>query len=130
MRRILVIRYGGFGDIVLSMGAFRTIRAHHSGDWITVLTTERFGDLLTKSGYFDEVLIDDRLKPWQLAGWFRLARRLRGKRFDRVYDLQRNQRTAVLYRVTVFGRSVEWSGVIRGCSHFVRDNLGDRRHIT
>src|SRR5260221_9765462 len=130
MRRILVIRYGGFGDIVLTMSAFRTIRVHHSGDRITVLTTGRFGDLLTKTGYFDEVLIDDRLKPWQVARWFRLVRRLRGKRFDRVYDLQRNQRTAVLYRVTVFGRSVEWSGVIRGCSHYVRDDPVDRRHIT
>src|SRR3954454_1453148 len=130
MRRILVIRYGGFGDIILSMAAFRTIRAHHPADHVSVLTTRRFADLLRESGYFDEVLIDDRLKPWQLAGWLRQVLLLRGERFDRVYDLQRNERTAVLYRVMTAGRPVEWSGVVRGCSHYVRDDAHDRRHIT
>lgn len=130
MRRILVIRYGGFGDMILSMGAFRTIRGHHARDQVTGLTTRRFADLLRSSGYFDEVLIDHRLKAWHLAGWLELARRLRGCRFDRVYDLQRNERTAVLYRVLSAGRSLEWSGVVRGCSHYVRDDPDDRRHIT
>jgi ADP-heptose:LPS heptosyltransferase len=129
MRRILVIRYGGFGDMILSMGAFRTIRAHHAADHMTALTTRRFAELLRQSGYFDEVLIDDRLKPWQLGGWLALARALRRERFDRVYDLQRNERTAVLYRVVSAGRRVEWSGVVRGCSHFVRDDPDDHRHI-
>ena len=50
MRRILVIRYGGFGDMILSMGAFRTIRAHHAVDRIAALTTSRFADLLRHSG--------------------------------------------------------------------------------
>jgi ADP-heptose:LPS heptosyltransferase len=55
---------------------------------------------------------------------------LRRRRFDRVYDLQRNERTAVLYRILKAGRSLEWSGVVRGCSHYVRDDPNDRRHIT
>jgi len=90
MRQILVIRYGGFGDMILSMGAFRTIRAHYAADHVTALTTSRFAGLLEHSGYFDEVLLDDRLKPWQVGGWLALARRLRSKHVDRVYDLQRN----------------------------------------
>src|SRR3954467_11400413 len=130
MRHILVIRYGGFGDMILSMGAFRTIRAHHAADRVTALTTRRFADLLRQSGYFDEVLIDDRLKPWQIAGWVGVPPLFGGERFDRVYDLQRNQRTAVLYRVMTTGRPLEWSGVVRGCSHYVRDDPHDRRHIT
>ena len=129
MRQILVIRYGGFGDMILSMGAFRTIRAHYAADHVTALTTSRFAGLLEHSGYFDEVLLDDRLKPWQVGGWLALARRLRSKHVDRVYDLQRNERTAILYRAMGFGRRLEWSGVIPGCSHYVRDNPDDRRHI-
>src|ERR1051326_1364829 len=129
MRQILVTRYGGFGDMILSMGAFRTIRAHHAEDRIAALTTQRFAGLLEHSGYFDEVLLDDRLKPWQIGGWLALVRLLRGKHVDRVYDLQRNERTAILYRVMGFGRRLEWSGVIPGCSHYVRDNPDDRRHI-
>ncbi|HEX6442303.1 MAG TPA: glycosyltransferase family 9 protein [Stellaceae bacterium] len=129
-RRILVIRYGGFGDMILCMGAFRTIRAQYARDHVTGLTTPRFADLLRASGYFDEVLIDERLKPWRLASWFELARMLRGRRFYRVFDLQRNERTAVLYRILKAGRSLEWSGVVRGCSHYVQDDPNDRRHIT
>ena len=115
MRHILVIRYGGFGDMILSMGAFRSVRAHHAADHVTMLTTRRFADLLRQSGYFDKVLIDDRLKPWQLAGWVSQARQLRGERFDRVYDLQRNERTAILYRVISFDQQL---GIgVRGFAH-------------
>jgi ADP-heptose:LPS heptosyltransferase len=129
MKRILVVRYGAFGDLVMAMGAFRTIRAYHLADRISILTTRPFIDLLDRSQYFDDVLIDDRLKPWQLSGWLRLARELRDRRFDRVYDLQRNQRTSILYRILAAGRSLEWSGVVPGCSHFVADNPSERRHV-
>src|SRR5437762_9015964 len=129
MRQILVIRYGGFGDMILSMGAFRTIRAHHAADWITALTTSRFADLHRHSGYFDEVLLDERLKPWQIGGWLALARVLRGKHFDRIYDLQRNERTAILYRVISYAVFRLKKKVIPGCSHHVRDDPDDRLHI-
>jgi ADP-heptose:LPS heptosyltransferase len=129
MKRVLVIRYGGFGDIVLSMSAFRSIRAHHAADHVTAWTTRTFGDLLRTSGYFDEIMIDDRPKAWRVRDWLRLIGSLRRRHFERVYDLQRNQRTSILYRVIGGGRSVEWSGVIPGCSHYVRDDRDDRRHI-
>jgi len=128
MKRILVIRYGGFGDLIMAMSAFRTIRAHHPGDRITILTTRRFVGLTGCSPYFDDLLIDDRLKIWQLRQWSRFVRTLRDRRFDRVYDLQRNQRTGILYRILAFGRSIEWSGVARGSSHRVPDNRNARRH--
>ena len=126
MQPILVIRYGGFGDIVLSMAAFRSIRAQHPATPIAALTTPHFRDLLAQSGYFDEILIDRRRK---FSGWIGLVRQLRRRRFSRVYDLQRNTRTAILYRALGAGRRIEWSGVIPGCSHFVADDPDDRRHI-
>ena len=130
MRRILVIRYGGFGDLILSMGAFRSIRAHHAHDHVALLTMARFADLMRPSNYFDEILIDDRPGLSGAIEWLRLARLLRSRGFERVYDLQRNHRTALLYHVIGAGRKSEWSGVIRGASHFVRDDRDDRRHIT
>ncbi|MGH7111178.1 MAG: glycosyltransferase family 9 protein [Stellaceae bacterium] len=113
----------------MTMGAFRTIRIHHAADHLAVLTTRPFVKLLAASGYFDDVLIDDRLKPWQFPGWWRLIRLLRRRRFDRVYDLQRNQRTRVMYTILASGRGVEWSGVFPGCSHYVQDDRSVRRHI-
>src|SRR5947208_4790061 len=129
MRQILVIRYGGFGDMILSMGAFRTIHAHHAADRITALTTSRFADLLRHSGYFDEVLLDERLKPWQIGGWLALARVLRGKHFDRIYDLQRNERTTILYRVISYAVLCLRKEAIPGCSHYVHADPDYRRHI-
>jgi ADP-heptose:LPS heptosyltransferase len=130
VRRILVIRYGGLGDLILCMSAFRSIRAHHASDHVTVLTMGRFADLVASSHYFNEILIDDRPGLSQPLAWLRLARLLRSRAFDRVYDLQRNHRTALLYRVIGAGRKIEWSGVVRGASHFIADDPSDNRHIT
>src|SRR5438270_10078608 len=129
MRQILVIRYGGFGDMILSMGAFRTIRAHHAADRVTALTTRRFAGLLRHSGYFDEVLLDERLKPWQIGGWLALARVLRGKHFDRIYDLQRNERTTILYRVISYAVFCLKKKNMPACLHYVGDDPDDRRHV-
>ena len=79
MRRILVIRDRGFGDIILNMAAFRMIWVQHSTDHVAVLTTRRFASLLAQSGYFDEVLIDERLKPWQADPAARPARPCPGR---------------------------------------------------
>ncbi|WP_137125121.1 glycosyltransferase family 9 protein [Roseomonas sp. HF4] len=114
-RRILVIRLGAFGDFAQSFPAFAAIRAHHRGARITLLTTRPFVDLARASPWFDEVWSDGR-PPWRRVGEvLRLARRLRGGRFDRVYDLQTSRRSS-LYRLAV-GRAAEWSGIARGASH-------------
>ncbi|MBM3511320.1 MAG: glycosyltransferase family 9 protein [Alphaproteobacteria bacterium] len=117
MRRILVIKHGAFGDIVLATGPFRAIRDAHAGDAITLLTASRFATFLRSSPYFNDIWIDDRPEFWRVAAWWRLFRRLRGLRFDRVYDLQTSDRSALIFRVLACGRRVEWSGIARGCSH-------------
>ena len=117
MRRILVIKHGAFGDIVLATGPFRAIRDAHVGDSITLLTTSPFAAFLKPAPYFDDIWIDDRPEFWRIAAWWRLFRRLRAARFDRVYDLQTSDRSALIYRVLACGRRLEWSGIARGCSH-------------
>jgi ADP-heptose:LPS heptosyltransferase len=128
-KRILVIRHGAFGDMIMAMRAFRAIRAFHADAEITLLTTAPFVGLVEDSGYFDKIIADERPKLWRLAAWWRLARTLREARFERVYDLQRSQRTNLLFRVITAGRRCEWSGVTPGCSHYVHDDRNDGRHI-
>ncbi|WP_270934886.1 glycosyltransferase family 9 protein [Falsiroseomonas oryzae] len=115
MTRILVIRLGSFGDFVQSFGPFAAIRAWHPEARITLLTTPPYAELARSSPWFDEVWTEGRPAWIDLPAVLRLARRLRGGRFDRVYDLQTSPRTAK-YRWMV-GRAVEWSGVAPGCSH-------------
>jgi ADP-heptose:LPS heptosyltransferase len=115
MQRVLVIRLGALGDVVLSFGPFAAIRAHHPAAWISLLTTPPFAALLRGAPWFDEISSDGR-PPWtDPAAVWRLARWLRGQGFDRVYDLQTSGRSS-RYRWLV-GRRAEWSGIAPGASH-------------
>jgi ADP-heptose:LPS heptosyltransferase len=114
-RRVLVIKLAALGDFALAFGPFAAIRAHHRGDEITLLTTPSFAGLARRSPWFDRVWEEGR-PPWlDLPAVWRLARRLRAARFDRVYDLQTSARSS-RYRWFV-GLDVEWSGIARGASH-------------
>ncbi|MBW7851486.1 MAG: glycosyltransferase family 9 protein [Rhodospirillales bacterium] len=114
-RHVLVVKLGALGDFVQAAGPFAAIRRHHKGDRITLLTTRPFADFASASPWFDAVWIDDRPRPWQVARWWRLRRRLRDAGFDRVYDLQTSDRSGWYFRL--LGGGVEWSGIAPGCSH-------------
>ncbi len=111
-RRLLVIRLGALGDMVLSFAAFAAIRAQYPGADITLLTTAPFADLARRAPWFDRVAVDAKPGWWNPAGVLRLARQLRG--FDLVYDLQTSSRSSRYF--TLAGRP-PWSGIAPGCSH-------------
>ena len=116
-QNILVIKLSALGDVVLSIGAFQAIRAHHAEARITLLTTQPFARLAEASGCFDAVWIDERPPIRRPDRWLALGRRLRRARFDRVYDLQRSDRTAGYFYLA--GRP-QWVGTVAGCSHRYR----------
>ena len=101
------------------MGSAAAIRAHHPDATIVLLTTKPYAALMRQAPYFDEVWIDER--PRDPVGLWRLARRLRAGRFDRVYDLSTRRRSALYYRLMrrpLWGRAgPEWSGIVPGASH-------------
>lgn len=124
--RILVIKLSALGDFILSVGAFQAIRRHHADARITLLTTRPFARLGDSTGCFDEVWIDRRPPLRRVDLWLALARRLRGARFDRVYDLQRSQRTGWYYRLA--GRP-PWNGDVPGCTYYCDMTRNRDRHI-
>ena len=81
---ILIIKLGALGDIVQATGPFAAIRAHHEDARITLLTGFAYSAFLKKSGWFDDVWVDERpgWKNWR--AWFRLRHRLKQGRFVRV----------------------------------------------
>lgn len=111
-RRILVIKLGALGDVVLAFGPFAAIRAHHPDAHITLLTTAPFAELARRSPWFDAVEVDARPRWWDLPGLRDLRRTLRG--YDFVYDLQTSGRSSRYFRLA--GRP-PWSGIARGASH-------------
>ncbi|MCF8468324.1 MAG: glycosyltransferase family 9 protein [Sneathiella sp.] len=116
-RNILVIKHGALGDVILAQGPFQAIRQHHGDARIVLLTTRPFAAFLEKSGLFDEIWIDERPKLWQLSKLIPLIRKLRGARFDWVYDLQTSTRTNSYFRFFPRRRKPGWCGVAKGCSH-------------
>ena len=135
-QKILIIKLAALGDVVQAMGAAAAIRAHHRGARITVLTTRPYAELLRQAPYFDDVWVDERPGWGDLAGLWRLARRLRGGRFDRAYDLSTRQRSALYFRLMRRPRWIlgnggpEWSGIVRGASHRQPDTPERRRMHT
>ena len=126
--RILVIKLGALGDFLLSLGACRAIREHHAEAEIVLLTTAPFAGLARASGLFDAVGLDARVPLWNVPAVLAHRRRLRGGGFDRVYDLQRSDRSGWYWRL-LWPRPPEWVGKVPGCSHRYRGAENGARHI-
>jgi ADP-heptose:LPS heptosyltransferase len=129
LRRVLVIKLSALGDFILSIASFQAIRRAHRDAEIVLLTTAPYETLARATGCFDDIWIDARPALSRPRTWLALSRRLRRGRFDRVYDLQRNDRTAWYFRL--LGRDKpEWVGKAGGASHRYIEGPGEPRHIT
>jgi ADP-heptose:LPS heptosyltransferase len=126
-RHILVIRLSALGDFIQALGPMMAIRRHHAGDRVSLLTTAPLAQFAKELGCFDEVVIDERPSVFALAGWLRLRRSLRQRRFDRVYDLQTSDRSSA-YAWLLRPDPPEWSGIAWGCSHPHANRERDFQH--
>lgn len=115
-KKVLVIKLGALGDFIQALGPMAAIRRHHPGAEITLLTTKPFVSFGLACGYVDHVWTDTRPRWNDLKGWLALRRKLRAEGFERVYDLQNNDRTA-LYLKLIGPGNVEWVGAAPGASH-------------
>ena len=123
--RILVIKLSALGDMVLAFPAFDRIRAAHPEAHLTLLTTAPYASLAAGGPWFDAVESDGR--PRHLAGALALIGRLRRRRYDRVYDLQGNDRTNLLFQA-LRPFPPPWSGVAFGCALPHRDRRRMDQH--
>jgi ADP-heptose:LPS heptosyltransferase len=110
--RILVIKHGALGDIVLAFPAFAAIRAAHPDAQITLLTTAPYAGFLALSNWFDAIEIDARPGLGNPLGLLKLRRQLRG--FAMVYDLQTSARSSRYFALA--GRP-PFSGIATGCAY-------------
>jgi ADP-heptose:LPS heptosyltransferase len=121
-QRVLVIKLGALGDFVQALRAMAEIRRAHPKAQITLLTTPPYAELAAASGYVDA--IDTGGRPKGLLQLLALAVRLRGGRYQRVYDLQTSSRSrAYLWLFAPF--LPEWSGHAPFASHRHRNPRRD-----
>ena len=91
-KHVLVIQLGGISAFIQALAAAKRIREEHVGAHITLLTTEVTKELAEKAPYFDTVEADG--KPTEPQAITNLIKRLRGAKYDVVYDLEGSSRTS------------------------------------
>ncbi|MCX6162555.1 MAG: glycosyltransferase family 9 protein [Ignavibacteriae bacterium] len=92
IHRILVIKFGGMGDILLSTPVLPNLRNYFKSAHIDYLTLIRNRDILMDNEYIDRVLTYDS----SIDKSCDLLRHIRGKKYNLVIDLFCNPRTALL----------------------------------
>lgn len=115
--RILVIRLGALGDLVLCFQAFHEIRKAHPGAEIALLTMPAFADFARAMPWFNHVLIDERAPGWRLDKWAKLIDQIDAYAPSRVYDLQGKFRQSILFWLMAGPLGPEWSGAARFCKY-------------
>src|SRR5579863_3568160 len=109
----------------MAFPAFERIRLAHPKAKITLLTTDPFAALARSSPFFNAVESDGR--PKGPGGWTALVLRLRRAHYDRVYDLQTDASTNLLFQA-LRPFAPDWSGAAPGCSLPHRNPHRDRMH--
>jgi ADP-heptose:LPS heptosyltransferase len=101
-QKILVIDFGQLGDVVMSLPALRAIRARFPYAQVTVAVGKPGGELISLSGYANEILEVDRVglrdgpKLISIGRILKLVSRVRKLQFDFVIDLHSYYETNVL----------------------------------
>ena len=126
--RIRVIKLGALGDFALSIVAMQAIRRHHPEATLVLLTRPRCRELADAIALFDEIVEDPRPGLTDPVKLIRLRRALLNPPFDRVYDLQRSDRSGGYFRL-LWPRRPEWVGTARGAAYRYRKPRGRISHI-
>jgi ADP-heptose:LPS heptosyltransferase len=100
--RILIIKLGALGDVILALPHIRRISAAHPDAAITVLTAPGYADLLAGEAGLPVTAFRRRgfLEMLRLLAW------LRRQRFGVVYDLQGSLRSRIMTRVSGASRRI------------------------
>lgn len=123
--KILVIKLSALGDVVLALAAMARIRQAHPEAEITLLTTPAYSGLARLCPYVD--VVDEGGRPEGLKAWLALRKRLRAKRFGRVYDLQTSAHSNRIFQILRPG-APKWSGIAWGCALPHRNPARDHMH--
>lgn len=87
-KRILIIKLGALGDVIMAEGVMRCIRQHYPKARITLMTEPLYARFMNKAPHFDEVLPYKRVARWHLASRRAVKTRLKSENYDLVIDLQ------------------------------------------
>ena len=114
--RILIIKHGALGDIILATGPMKAIRNRHPNAHIVLMTTKSFAPLFKPCPFVDEIWIDAKPKAWQFGKLVELIKAFNQPRFDWVYDLQTSGRSTRYFKLFLKPKP-SCSGLAKDASH-------------
>lgn len=87
-RKILIIKLGALGDVMMAEGIMRCIREHYPNAKISLITEPLYARFMKKSPHLDDVISHKRLPRWRFFSHLALKSQLESGNFDLVIDLQ------------------------------------------
>ena len=117
MQKILIIKHGSLGDIILSMCSIFSVKNHFKNSKITILTEKKYYELFKNVPVIDNVKFDNRPKFFYFMSYLKLCTWFHKEKFDWVFDLQTSNRTNIYYFIFSLFSDFKWSGIARTCSH-------------
>ncbi len=92
MRKILIIKLGALGDIIMACPIIKRIQEYHADARIVVLTSDAYRDLF---GHWPGLAIHSFTRQG-FGPTLHAMRWIRAQHFERLYDLQSNDRSGLL----------------------------------
>ncbi len=87
-KKILIIKLGALGDVIMAEGCIRCVRQHYPEAHISLITEPLYGRLMSASPHIDEIIAYKRLSRWHWKHLRETKKTLVGKGFDMVIDFQ------------------------------------------
>jgi len=88
--KVLIIKLGALGDVVMATALIRRLQAHHAGDELVLLTAPPFASLFREWRGLRVQAFPRKGAMWRTLRW------IRSGRFDRIYDFQSSDRSGLL----------------------------------
>ena len=96
--KILIIKHGSLGDLVLSFGAIKTLNYHYPKSELYLLTQSNYKNIFSELPYVKEILVDNRSGIIRsIVNYLKIINKYR---FDLIVDLQNSTRTEIYHLFT------------------------------
>jgi lipopolysaccharide heptosyltransferase II len=96
-RRVLVIKIGAIGDVILAVPSLRVIRNNFPDAFVSVLVGVESRHILKRCPYIDDIILYDRKdRDNEVKGLLRISATIRRKAFDMSLDFQNSSKSHII----------------------------------
>ena len=117
MKKILIIKHGAFGDVILSMYPVFAIWKHFKDCEISVLTESKYKELYECLPFIKNIKIDNRPRFYYFLKYIKIFLWFYKSDFEWVFDLQTSKRTNLYFAILSTFKDFNWNGIAKNCSH-------------